>query len=99
MYPPSDMSSRHFKPEIRVTCLCFSPTGRSWAATSTEGLLIYSLDGCMVFDPFDLDEEITPSSVRRVLRQKEFTAAIMMSLRLNENKLILEVLETVPHAE
>lgn len=22
-----DMSSRHFKPEIRVTCLRFSPTG------------------------------------------------------------------------
>ncbi|XP_043557373.1 PWP2 small subunit processome component [Chiloscyllium plagiosum] len=94
-----DMSLRHFKPEIRVTCLSFSPTGRSWAATSTEGLLLYSLDGCVVFDPFDLDEEVTPSSVRRVLRQKEFTAAIMMALRLNEAKLILEVLETVPHTD
>ncbi|XP_060689223.1 PWP2 small subunit processome component [Hemiscyllium ocellatum] len=94
-----DMSLRHFKPEIRVMCLSFSPTGRSWAATSTEGLLLYSLDGCVVFDPFDLDEEVTPSSVRRVLRQKEFTAAIMMAFRLNETKLILEVLETVPHTD
>ncbi|KAJ8379169.1 hypothetical protein AAFF_G00230810 [Aldrovandia affinis] len=39
-----DMSSRHFKPEIRVSSLSFSPTGRGWAATSTEGLLVYSLD-------------------------------------------------------
>uniref|UniRef100_A0A8C8FX99 PWP2 small subunit processome component n=1 Tax=Oncorhynchus tshawytscha TaxID=74940 RepID=A0A8C8FX99_ONCTS len=38
-----DMSSRHFKPEIRVSALRFSPTGRSWAATSTEGLLTYSV--------------------------------------------------------
>uniref|UniRef100_UPI00398EB067 PWP2 small subunit processome component n=1 Tax=Pristiophorus japonicus TaxID=55135 RepID=UPI00398EB067 len=94
-----DMSSRHFKPEIRVTCLRFSPTGRSWAATSTEGLLIFSLDGGVVFDPFDLDEEVTPSNVRRVLRQKQFTAAIVMAFRLNEDKLTLEVLEGVPHAD
>ena len=48
-------SSRHFKPEILVTCVRFSPTGndhrthhlshldflgRAWAACTTEGLLI-----------------------------------------------------------
>uniref|UniRef100_H3AB34 PWP2 small subunit processome component n=1 Tax=Latimeria chalumnae TaxID=7897 RepID=H3AB34_LATCH len=94
-----DMSSRHFKPEIRVTCLHFSPTGRSWAATTTEGLLIYSLDSSLVFDPFDLDIDITPSSVHRVLREKEYMAAIVMAFRLNEKKLIQEVLERVPHHE
>ncbi|KAJ6667645.1 hypothetical protein lerEdw1_016766 [Lerista edwardsae] len=94
-----DMSSRHFKPEIRVTCLRFSPTGRSWAATTTEGLLIYSLDSGLVFDPFDLDIDITPSNVHKVLRQKEYTKAIVMAFRLNEKKLIQEVLETVPYNE
>ncbi|XP_078264739.1 PWP2 small subunit processome component [Rhinoraja longicauda] len=94
-----DMSRRHFKPEIRVTCLRFSPTGRSWAATSTEGLLIFSLDGGVVFDPYDLDEEVTPVSVRRVLRRGEFTLAIAMAFRLNEDKLTLEVLEGVPHGD
>ncbi|XP_066476131.1 periodic tryptophan protein 2 homolog [Tiliqua scincoides] len=94
-----DMSSRHFKPEIRVTCLRFSPTGRSWAATTTEGLLIYSLDAGLVFDPFDLDIDITPSNVRKVLRQKEYTKAIVMAFRLNEKKLTQEVLETVPYNE
>lgn len=94
-----DMSSRHFKPEVRVTCLRFSPTGRSWAATTTEGLLIYSLDSGLVFDPFELDLDITPSSVRRTLRQKEYTAAIVMAFRLNEKALIREVLESVPSAE
>nr|XP_033797593.1 periodic tryptophan protein 2 homolog [Geotrypetes seraphini] len=91
-----DMSSRYFKPEIRVTCLRFSPTGRSWAATTTEGLLIYSLDSTVIFDPFELDLDITTSNVRKVLWRKEFTAAIVMAFRLNEKNLIKEVLEHVP---
>ncbi|XP_045396739.1 periodic tryptophan protein 2 homolog isoform X1 [Lemur catta] len=94
-----DMSSRHFKPEIRVTSLRFSPTGRCWAATTTEGLLIYSLDTQMLFDPFELDTSITPGRVREALRQQEFTRAILMALRLNEDKLVQEALESVPRGE
>ncbi|XP_018103945.1 uncharacterized protein LOC734637 isoform X1 [Xenopus laevis] len=94
-----DMSSRHFKPEIRVTSLHFSPTGRSWAATSTEGLLIFSLDSSTVFDPFDLDEEVTAGGVRRAVRGGEWTRAIVMAMRLNEESLLRETLESVPCAD
>ncbi|XP_077370168.1 PWP2 small subunit processome component [Festucalex cinctus] len=94
-----DMSSRHFKPEIRVSSLRFSPTGRSWAATSTEGLLIYSLDGSLVFDPYDLDLDVTPASIRKQLRLQEWAAAIVLAFRLNETALKQEVLETVPHQQ
>ncbi|NWV00060.1 PWP2 protein, partial [Upupa epops] len=94
-----DMSYRHFKPEIRVTCLRFSPTGRSWAATTTEGLLIYSLDSGLIFDPFDLSIDVTPSNIRKTLRQKEYTMAIIMAFKLNEKKLIQEVIEAVPCSE
>uniref|UniRef100_H3CZ41 PWP2 small subunit processome component n=1 Tax=Tetraodon nigroviridis TaxID=99883 RepID=H3CZ41_TETNG len=92
-----DMSSRHFRPEIRVSSLRFSPTGRSWAATTTEGLLIYSLDGTMVFDPYDLDLDVTPLSIRQQLRRQEWASAIILAFRLNEKDLKQEVLETVPH--
>uniref|UniRef100_A0A2K5ZU66 PWP2 small subunit processome component n=1 Tax=Mandrillus leucophaeus TaxID=9568 RepID=A0A2K5ZU66_MANLE len=94
-----DMSSRHFKPEIRVTSLRFSPTGRCWAATTTEGLLIYSLDTRVLFDPFELDTSVTPGRVREALRQQDFTRAILMALRLNESKLVQEALEAVPSGE
>ncbi|XP_075053645.1 periodic tryptophan protein 2 homolog [Mixophyes fleayi] len=94
-----DMSSRHFKPEIRVTSLNFSPTGRSWAATSTEGLLIYSLDSSSVFDPFHLDEEVTAGSVHRALRGSEWTRALVMAMRLNEERLLQETLESVPSTD
>ncbi|XP_028835063.1 PWP2 small subunit processome component [Denticeps clupeoides] len=92
-----DMSSRRFKPEIRVSSLRFSPTGRSWAATSTEGLLIYSLDASLVFDPYDLSLDVTPVSVRRQLKRKEWASAILLAFRLNESALIREVIEAVPH--
>ncbi|XP_017295636.1 PWP2 small subunit processome component [Kryptolebias marmoratus] len=92
-----DMSSRHFKPEIRVSSLRFSPTGRSWAATTTEGLLVYSLDASLVFDPYDLDLDVTPASIRKQLRLQEWQAAIILAFRLNENALKQEVLEAVPY--
>ena len=62
-----DHSARSFKPEIQVTCVQFSPTARSWAACTTEGLLIYSLDSSLIFDPFDLDIEITPKTIKETL--------------------------------
>lgn len=73
--------------------------GRCWAATSTEGLLIFSLDAQMLFDPYELDTSITPGRVREALRQQEFTRAILMAFRLNERTLIQEALEAVPWAE
>ncbi|NWU00989.1 PWP2 protein, partial [Urocynchramus pylzowi] len=94
-----DMSYRHFKPEIRVTCVRFCPTGRSWAATTTEGLLLYSLDSGLIFDPFELDIDITPSNIHKTLSQKEYTMAIVMAFKLNEKKLIQEVIEAVPSSE
>lgn len=50
----------------------------------------------MVFDPYDLDLDVTPLSVRRQLQLREWAAAIVLAFRLNEDALKQEVLETVP---
>lgn len=50
----------------------------------------------MVFDPYDLDLEVTPHSVRRQVRLREWAAAVMLAFRLNEEALKQEVLEAVP---
>jgi len=92
-----DHSSRSFKPEIQVTCVRFSPTSRSWSACTTEGLLTYSLDSTMIFDPYDLDIEITPKIIRETLDNQDYSAALMQSLRLNEEALIALVLEKIPY--
>ncbi|GFY51308.1 periodic tryptophan protein 2 homolog [Trichonephila inaurata madagascariensis] len=90
-----DKSSRSLRPEIAVAGIQFSPTGRAWAATTTEGLLVYSLDNTLVFDPFDLDINITTDSVRDTLKKGDFSQSILMALRLNLTEITQEVLESI----
>jgi periodic tryptophan protein 2 len=97
-----DMSRRKYRLEARTKCVRFSPTGRSWAAASTEGLLVYSLDAAAsaaAFDPFDLDIDITPSTILATCKSKEFLKAFVMAFRLNERHLIRKVYESTPASD
>ena len=91
-----DMSKRKYKPTARTKCVRFSPTGRSWAAASTDGLLIYSLDATVAFDPFDLDIDITPESTMEMLHDREYLKALIMAFRLNDSMLLATVWRQVP---
>ena len=44
-----------------ATTIVLLSVGREWAAVTTEGLLVYSLDNINIFDPFDLEISITPA--------------------------------------
>jgi len=93
-----DPSARKRTPEVRVSGVAFSPTGSAFCAASTEGLLVYSLDTTVQFDPFDLSMEITPASTLAVLQQeKDHLKALVMAFRLNEASLIKRVFEAVPY--
>lgn len=95
----ADLSTRKMRPEIRVTCVQFSPTATSFAAASTEGLLIYSVNDSLFFDPYDLDVDVTPKSTLEELNNKEYLNALVMSFRLNETYLINKVYEAIPVTE
>ncbi|KAI5301544.1 hypothetical protein KEM56_001614, partial [Ascosphaera pollenicola] len=58
-----DPTQRSTRPEIRVTSAAFAPTSQAFCASSTEGLLVYSLENTFTFDPFDLDITITPDTI------------------------------------
>lgn len=96
-----DATARTLRAEVRVTDVEFAPTGRSFCASSTEGLLIYSLDttGTDDFDPFDLDIDVTPQNIRGVLAQKEpeYLKALVMAFRLNDKPLLRQTFESVPY--
>ncbi|XP_072746564.1 periodic tryptophan protein 2 homolog [Anoplolepis gracilipes] len=94
-----DMASRRVKPEVRVFCLQFSPTGQAWAAVTTEGLLIYSLDIGLMFDPFQLELGVTPDTVKETLDERDYAKALMMALKLNEKLLTQQVIEAIPYKE
>lgn len=91
-----DPSARRIRPQVRVTGVQFSPTAGSFAAATTEGLLVYGTDGVVEFDPFDLDVDVTPEAVSEALGDKEWMHALVMAFRLNEHHLLQRVVESVP---
>ncbi|RKF56684.1 Periodic tryptophan protein 2-like protein [Golovinomyces cichoracearum] len=94
-----DPSERKRMAEIRVTGLSFAPNGGAFCAACTEGLLIYSLDTVLLFDPIDLDVTITPASILHTLtEEKDYLKSLIMAFRLNESSLIKNVFEAIPHS-
>ncbi|KAK6914986.1 WD40 repeat [Dillenia turbinata] len=91
---PGAMPNRG-RPVIRTKCLKFAPTGRSWAAATTEGVLIYSIDDSFMFDPTDLDVDVTPEAVNRALSEDQPRRGLVLSLRLNEDSLIKKCIFSV----
>lgn len=91
-----DLSKRRYRREARTNCVRFSATGHSWAAASTEGLLIYSLDEGTTFDPFDLTLDLTPDAILETLAKGEHLIALIMALRLSEKTYIQRTYEATP---
>ncbi|KAI0322860.1 WD repeat protein [Amylostereum chailletii] len=94
-----DLSKRKYRQEARTKCIRFSPTGRAWAAASTEGLLIYSVDDAVAFDPFELSMELTPQAIAATLQARAYLQALVMAFRLNEKSVIERVYEAVPYED
>lgn len=88
--------ARTTHPEIRGKAIVFSPSGRSFAVATTEGLLIYSLDDTLVFDPLDVGEDVTPEAIEAACEDRHYGRALLMALHLNETHLIAKVVEEVP---
>ncbi|KAI6973426.1 Periodic tryptophan protein [Hortaea werneckii] len=91
-----DAAQRKVAPEVRVPGVAFSPTGRAFCAASTEGLMIYSVDAGVQFDPFDLDVDVTPESTLKTLARKEYLKALVMAFRLNNAQLVTRVYRAIP---
>ncbi|KAM1714573.1 hypothetical protein ACFX11_025413 [Malus domestica] len=84
---PGSMPNRG-RPVVRTKCLRIAPTGRSFSAATTEGVLVYSIDDSFIFDPTDLDIDVTPEAVDAALNEDKLSKALILSLRLNEDSLI-----------
>ncbi|KAE9604591.1 putative transcription factor WD40-like family [Lupinus albus] len=76
------------RPVIQTKGLRIAPTGRSFVAATTEGVLVYSVDDSFIFDPTDLDIDVTPEAVDEALSENQPSRALILSLRLNEESYI-----------
>uniref|UniRef100_A0A2C9W1Q2 Small-subunit processome Utp12 domain-containing protein n=1 Tax=Manihot esculenta TaxID=3983 RepID=A0A2C9W1Q2_MANES len=83
---PGSMPNRG-RPIIRTKCLRIAPIDRSFSAATT-GVLVYSIDESFIFDPTDLDIDVTPEAVDEKLNEDKPNKALILSLRLNEDSLI-----------
>ena len=63
--------------------------------------MIYSTNSEDIFDPFDLEVDVTPAATRCVLQKEpcDYRRALIMSFRLNDVKLQTEVIEATPILE
>lgn len=91
-----DLGERQAKPVMAVYQIAFSPTMRSFATATTEGVLIYSLDISRHFDPYKLVVDVDPYSVRNALKSRDYGTAIIQSIQLNDKSLFTQVLEGIP---
>ncbi|OWM81820.1 periodic tryptophan protein 2 [Punica granatum] len=87
------------RPIVRTKCLRIAPTGRSFAAATTEGVLVYSTDDSFIFDPTDLDIDVTPETVDVAINEGQLKRALILSLRLNEDSYIKKCIFAVPPAD
>jgi periodic tryptophan protein 2 len=70
---------------LKVRKVCFAPDGKSFAVATTEGLLIYSLEGGAFgrdnafFTPFELDVTVTLENLIQELKNSNYTKALIVS--------------------
>ncbi|KAL9314527.1 hypothetical protein ACSQ67_019979 [Phaseolus vulgaris] len=95
---PGSMPNRG-RPIVQTKCLRIAPTGRSFVAATTEGVLVYSVDESFIFDPTDLDINVTPEAVEEALRENQPSKALILSLRLNEDSFIKKCIFAVSPAD
>ncbi|OLY80832.1 Periodic tryptophan protein 2-like protein [Smittium mucronatum] len=92
-----DLSKRTKMQVIRARGIRFSPSGQQFAVASNLGLVLYSLDNNNLnFDPFDLDLDISPSSIKEMVKKSEFLRALVSSIRLGEHSTINLVYQSIP---
>lgn len=92
---PGDVSKRE-RYSARTRCVSLSPAGRTWAAASPMGVLIYGLDDTLTFDPTDLSEDITPAAVLQCLHAGAYLRGLLISIRLGDQELLQRVVLCTP---
>eukprot|EP00762_Andalucia_godoyi_P005105 ANDGO_03971.mRNA.1 Periodic tryptophan protein 2 homolog len=84
---------------MRTRAILVSPAGDSFAAVTVEGILMYSQEAYVVFDPLSLELGLTPDMARLALEQGFFGKALLMSLRLSIPELVNEVMDRIPASQ
>ena len=61
---------------------CRTQIARKRLRLIAQGLLIFSLDDSLVFDPFELTEDVTPEAVETAIKEHMFLKALLVRAAL-----------------
>jgi periodic tryptophan protein 2 len=89
-------SRRHAAADARVGRVAWAPTGSALGAATPEGLMLFGRDEGLVFDPFELGEEVTLDALETALTNGSFARALLLACHLGEQGLLERVLEGTP---
>ncbi len=56
----------------------FSLNSENFYTITLEGVLIYSIDHMLLFDPLDLDTECNPETIMKALDDKEYLKSVVV---------------------
>eukprot|EP00672_Neobodo_designis_P025987 CAMPEP_0174851668 /NCGR_PEP_ID=MMETSP1114-20130205/23308_1 /TAXON_ID=312471 /ORGANISM="Neobodo designis, Strain CCAP 1951/1" /LENGTH=948 /DNA_ID=CAMNT_0016086217 /DNA_START=37 /DNA_END=2883 /DNA_ORIENTATION=- len=88
---------RKTKLAARTNHVTFAEHGRDFAAATTGGLLLFSIDvGRPRFAPLQLRQNVTTGSVRNLLEQGKYTQALVGALMLRDASLGQQCLAATP---
>jgi len=90
---------RTIKISVWVKCVKFSPDGKQFCVSTTEGVLIYSNDHTEIFLPLDIDEDITLEKLISQLKKQNYMWSLLMALKLNNAKVIHKTIQLIPEAQ
>ena len=82
-----DGAKRSLREEIYCNAVKFAPSGELFAAASSQGLMIFSLDPSLAFDPFDLHEDVTPDAVNYALAGEDYGLFVADVFRIMDGKI------------
>ena len=64
-----------------------------------QGLLLYSMDQSLIFDPTEFGMDVTPDAVHDAINKQQHLKALLIALRLREPGLMQHALLSVPHQQ
>ena len=83
-------------PEVKINCIQFSNTNRSFAVGTTEGIYIYSLDKSLSFNKLSISIEVTLKDALDAFQNKNYIKGIIYSIYLKKIDLLDKYFDSIP---
>ena len=83
-------------PEVKINCIQFSNTNRSFAVGTTEGIYIFSLDKSLSFNKLSIGIEITLKDVIEAFNEGNYIKGIIYSIYLKKIDILEKYFDSIP---